>query len=204
MGPFEKYMIFGTNFMRSENQLLMWKVIYFSCTLKSVAYFVPRLPSGLIIFQNYLFCFFFLLYPPFTSPSLSSETSRQFADVIIEHHLHLSSVDNLSLSPFPFPLSLSFLPFWYHQERERGKGKGERRRLPTGESCERGPMMKSTKCMQWHWFLCFTNTQTNLIFENKLLDWQNPFDWGENVGKNRTKVNWDFVVLHFFIIKLNP
>ena len=71
--------------------------------------------------------FFFLLYPPFASPFLLSETGR---------HSHLSLVNNLPFSPFLFPLSLSFLPFRHHQERERGKGKGERERLPVGESCE--------------------------------------------------------------------
>ena len=33
MGPFRKYMVLESNFMKSENQFLMWKIIYFLCTL---------------------------------------------------------------------------------------------------------------------------------------------------------------------------
>ena len=115
---------------------------------KSIAYFVPRLPPGLVIFQNYLFCFFlfFLPYPPSASPFLPSETGWHFAGVITGRHSHLSPVGNLPFFPFPFPLSLSFLSFRHHQERERGKGKEERGRLPTEESCEQWLVMKPTKC----------------------------------------------------------
>ena len=89
------------NFMKSENQFLIWKIIYFLCTLS----------------QLYILCwdcFFFFSSPIPTihlslSPSLPNETDWHFAGVIT----------GLPLSPFSFPLSLSFIPFRHHQERRR-------------------------------------------------------------------------------------
>ena len=90
------------------------------------AYFVSRLPPGLMIFQNYHFCFFFS-YPPSVSPSLPNETGQHFADVLIGRHSHLSPVGNLSLPPFPFPLSHPF---------EITKGKKEGREMEKGGGCQ--------------------------------------------------------------------
>ena len=133
----------------------MWKSAFnvesyiFFMHYESVAYFVSRLPPGLVIFQNYHFCFFFLPYPPSVSPSLPNETGQHFANAIIGRHSHLSPVGNLPLPssppPFPFP-PLSFLPFRNYQGKEKGKGNGERGRLLGGESYGRRPVMKPIKC----------------------------------------------------------
>ena len=68
-------------------------------------YFVSRLPLDVVIFQNYLFCFFPPV-PPFASSSLPCEIDRH-SHLSSVSNLPLFSVGNLSLSPFPFPLSLS-------------------------------------------------------------------------------------------------
>ena len=91
---------------------------------KSIAYFVPRLPPGLVIFQNYLFCFFlfFLPYPPSASPFLPSETGG------LRHHR--STLTPLFGRQSP-PLSLSFpslflsISFPFNiTKREEGGGNG--------------------------------------------------------------------------------
>ena len=92
------------------------KSYIFFMHFEPVEYFVPRLPPGLVIFQNYIFCFFSLPYPPSASSSLPSEIGRRFIGVITGRHSHLSLVGNLPLSPFPFPLSLSW---WCRKGRTR-------------------------------------------------------------------------------------
>ena len=95
---------------------------------KSTAYFVPRLPPGLVIFQNYPFYSFFPLpYPPSASLSLPNETAPTLCR---RHH-------QLSLTPLsgrqPPPFSLSFHSFsllvmskWKEKERKRErKGREE-------------------------------------------------------------------------------
>ena len=45
MGPFDKYMVLKPNFMKYENQILIWKVILLSCTLRQLPFLCQDYPS---------------------------------------------------------------------------------------------------------------------------------------------------------------
>ena len=106
------------NFMKFENQLLMCKVIYFSCTLRRLHILCQNCPPCLVIFQNYPFCSFFfvlsyhhlplppsLVKPTGTLPASSLAATTLF--FLLLHTLHKSS----PLSPLSICLQYS-KPTW--------------------------------------------------------------------------------------------
>ena len=114
------------NFIKFENQLLMWKVIYFSCTLRRLHILCRNCLPYLVIFQNYPFCYFFffvlsyhhLLLPPSlvkptsTLPVSSPATTTLFS--LLLHTLHKSpplSPPTLYLSPI-FKAHMESRCFW--------------------------------------------------------------------------------------------
>ena len=91
------------NFMKSENQLLMWKIIYFSCTL-----------SWLHILCRY--CpFFFLPYPPSTFPRFPMKSTDTLpVSSPTATHTSLRS----AISPF-LPFSFLFLSLSWWDKRKQ-------------------------------------------------------------------------------------
>ena len=94
METFKKYMVLEPNFMKSENQFLMWKIIYFLCTLSQLH----------ILCRNCLF--FFLSYPPST---IHLFLSPQWNRPTLCWRHHRSPPLSLSLSLPSFSLFPSFL-----------------------------------------------------------------------------------------------
>ena len=92
MGPFGKYMVFKTQ-LKYENQLLMWKIIYFLCTLSWLH----------ILCWN---CLFF--FPPI--PTIHFSLSPQWNWSTLCRHHHRSPSLSLSLPSFSFFPSLSTSP----------------------------------------------------------------------------------------------
>ena len=134
MGPFGKYILFGTQLYEIWKLAFDMKNYIFFMHSKQTAFFVLRLPPF----------FFFLPYPPSASP-LPPQWNRP-AGVITGCHSHLSPVGNLPLSPFPFPLSF---PFDITKREEGGGNGGE----PRPEGRKRGWLLlaAATSNSRGHW-----------------------------------------------------
>ena len=91
-GHLRNIWVLEPNFMKSENRLLMWKVIYFPCTPSRLHILCRDCPGSSDFPKlSFLFFFFFLHYPSSASPSLPNETGQHFVSVITGRHYSLLS-----------------------------------------------------------------------------------------------------------------
>ena len=153
MGPFGKYMVFEPNFMKCENQLLMWKVIYFS-HYEPAAYFVSRLPPGLMIFQNYHFCFFSRTHHPYLPPFPMKPVSTLPMFSLATTHTSFRLVISFSLPFRSLFLILSKSPKERKREGKWRKGEVARwRKLWAIANDEADKVLIRGDNRQWRWWI---------------------------------------------------
>ena len=106
MGPFGKYMVFGTQLYEIWKPTFNMESYIFFMHFEPAAYFIPRLPPGLVIFQNYSFCFFFPLVP-----TICLSLTLQWNWMTLCRRHHQPPLTPLSGRQSPF-LSLSLSSFF--------------------------------------------------------------------------------------------